>query len=269
MIPSPIACSSLWYFLILLLAAHQVNGRFHAASHSAYNFQAMDVMGMLPVSVFQLHVDPTIFAAEIYIFIFACVYHQLCDQISWCSWLTSPIHTHKFLYYQEKARAPFTTSSSASHPYLKMGSLMLKKLCMWPWDTPQNPAAVYYLQFCNTRCKQLVASLFSSWFLSKQIISCTSVASVQGLQWKSHRCLWDPASSSWSECPDLLWAEVQLPFPWAMYTHCNSMSWIPLLCWNLVSGIANWTSNYMTGILNIPCWVFMTEKSSKREEELH
>lgn len=74
LIPSPVACSSLCYFLILLLAAHQVNGRFHAASRSACNFQAMDITSMLPVSVFQLHVDPTIFtAAEIYIFIFACL----------------------------------------------------------------------------------------------------------------------------------------------------------------------------------------------------
>lgn len=49
LIPSPIACLSLSYFLIPLLAAHRVNGRFHAVSHSAYNFQAMDVVGMLPV----------------------------------------------------------------------------------------------------------------------------------------------------------------------------------------------------------------------------
>lgn len=69
LIPSPIACSRLCYFLIPLLAAHQVNGRFHAASHSAYNFQVIDVTGMLPVSAFQPHVDPTIFNAEIYIFI--------------------------------------------------------------------------------------------------------------------------------------------------------------------------------------------------------
>lgn len=66
LIPSPVACSSLCYFLILLLAAHQVNGRFRAAPHSAYNFQAVDVTGVLPAPVLQLHVDPTIFtAAEI------------------------------------------------------------------------------------------------------------------------------------------------------------------------------------------------------------
>lgn len=72
LIPSPVACSNLCYFVILLLATHQVNGRSHAVSHSASNFQAMDITSMLPVSVFQLHVDPTIFtAAEIYIFTFA------------------------------------------------------------------------------------------------------------------------------------------------------------------------------------------------------
>lgn len=74
LIPSPVACSNLCYFVILLLAAHQVNGRSHAVSHSASNFQAMDITSMLPVSVFQLHVDPTIFtAAENYIFTFACM----------------------------------------------------------------------------------------------------------------------------------------------------------------------------------------------------
>lgn len=31
----------------------------------------------------------------------------------------------------------------------------------------QNSTAVSYFQFCNTRCNQLVASIFSSWFLSK------------------------------------------------------------------------------------------------------
>lgn len=133
LIPSPVACSSLCYFLILLLAARQVNGRFHAASRSAYNFQAVDVMGMLPVSVFQLHVDPTIFAAaEIYIFIFAFMYQQLCDQIPWCLQQTSPIHTHNFLYSEEKARTPFAIWSSGSHPHLKMGGPMLKRLCTWP-----------------------------------------------------------------------------------------------------------------------------------------
>lgn len=122
LIPSPIACSSLCYFLIPLLAAHQVNGRFHAASHSASNFQAVDVTGMLPVSAFQLHVDPPIFAAaEIRIFIFACIYQQLHDQICRCLQLTSPIRTHIFPYVQEKARAPFTIWSSASHPHPKNG----------------------------------------------------------------------------------------------------------------------------------------------------
>lgn len=66
-------------FLILLLAAHEVNGRFHAVPHSAYNFQSLDVMGMLPVSVFQLCVDPTISAAEICIFFFVHMYQQLHD----------------------------------------------------------------------------------------------------------------------------------------------------------------------------------------------
>lgn len=97
LIPGPIACSSLCYFLIPLLAAHQVNGRFHAASHSVYDFQAMDVTGTLPVSVFQLHDDPTIFTtAETYICIFACVYQQLRDQLSWCLQMTSPMHRCKF-----------------------------------------------------------------------------------------------------------------------------------------------------------------------------
>lgn len=97
LIPGPIACSSLCYFLIPLLAAHQVNGRFHAASHSVYDFQAMDVTGMLPVSVFQLHDDPTIFTtAETYICIFACMYQQLHDQLSWCLQMTSPVNRCKF-----------------------------------------------------------------------------------------------------------------------------------------------------------------------------
>lgn len=75
LIPRPKACLSLCYFLIPHLAAHQVNGRLHAASHSAYDFQDMHAMGMLPVSVFQLHIDPTVFTAEeIYIaFLPACI----------------------------------------------------------------------------------------------------------------------------------------------------------------------------------------------------
>lgn len=132
LIPRPIACSRLCYFLIPLLAAHQVNGRFHAASHSAYDFQVIDVMGTLPVSAFQLHVDPTIVNAEINIFILPCVYQQLRDQISWCLQLTSHIHTNKSLYSLEKARAPSTSWSSAPLPHLKMDSTMLKRLCVCP-----------------------------------------------------------------------------------------------------------------------------------------
>jgi len=129
LIPSPTARSSLRYFLIPLLAAHQVNGRFHVVSHSPYNFQAVDVTGMLPVSVFQLHV---VTAAEIYIFIFACLYQQLRGLISWCLQLTSPIHRHKLLYSQEMARAPFTIWSSVPCPHVRKHGPMLKRLCTWP-----------------------------------------------------------------------------------------------------------------------------------------
>lgn len=121
LIPRPKACLSLCYFLIPHLAAHQVNGRFYATSHSAYDFQDMHVMGMLPVSVFQLLIDLTIFtAAETYICIFACIYQQLHDQISWREMLADNL-CYVYTNYKEVKgmvhKTFLTTLSSLRHSW--------------------------------------------------------------------------------------------------------------------------------------------------------
>lgn len=131
-----------------------------------------------------------------------------------------------------------------------------------------NPAAVHYLQSCNARCEQLVVSLQflipqeGNYFLHFCGL-CTRTV------WNSiHVCETSPAHLGQSALMGSFMNSVATPFPRAVYTDCSSVSWIPLLWWNLISSIRNWTSNYTTGILNIPCWVYVTEKSSRREEEL-
>lgn len=124
-------------FLTPLLAAHQVKGSFHTVSRSDCNSSAVGVTGILPSQVFQLHGDPPIFASEVCIFIFASLYQQMHDLISWCSNLTSPIYTD-FLCSQEKARTPFTTLSSVSCLHLKPCGPVGERLCAWLWHTPKT-----------------------------------------------------------------------------------------------------------------------------------